>query len=357
MFYLPFSREARRRKEIKATLAAARVFVLSHEDLPDYRTGSFAGKFSALNDAWRKKDHEKCAEILGELDPPKSFALGREWLDILVVSISVAMAFRCYFYEPFNIPTGSMRPTLYGNWSERRNPQDATVWDRTPVLRQIKWLVSGETFVDFKAPCSGTLTVRPDNNGHYIVSVAARPDVTEKIPTDAFVDGTGKLVGGKGHGDFVAAGERIWCGYRRIGDFLFVNRWLWNFRHPRIGDVMIFSTTGIKGLVQGTHYIKRMCGTPGDTVQIVKPYLIVNGRKVQAVRPANCPPFDPGPHSDKTDVSGEVKLGVDEYFACGDNSPASYDSRYWGPVPAKNLRGVAAGVFWPFASAHFGPVK
>jgi len=357
MFYLPFSREAKRRKEIKATLAAARVFVLSHEDLPDYREGRFAASFSALDAAWRDQDSARCLELLTELDPPKSFAIGREWLDILVVSISVAMAFRAYFYEPFNIPTGSMRPTLYGNWSEPKKPQDATVWDKTPVLKQLKWLVSGETFVDFKAPCSGTLMVRPDNNGHYIVGVAAKPGETEKIPTDAFIENTGRLIGGKGHGDFVRAGERIWCGYRRIGDFLFVNRWLWNFRHPRIGDVMIFSTTGIQGLAQGTHYIKRMCGTPGDRVQIAKPDLIVNGKKMEGVRPADCPPFDPGPHSDKTDVSNEVTLGRDEFFACGDNSPASYDSRYWGPVPARNLRGIAGGVFWPFASTHFGPVK
>lgn len=358
MFYLPFSREARRRKEMKATLSAARVFVLSHEDLPDYREGGrFSAQLSALNEAWAGKDADRCAELLGELEPPKSFAAGREWLDILVVSISVAMAFRAYFYQPFNIPTGSMRPTLYGNWSERKNPQDATVWDRTPVLRQLKWLVSGETFVDFRAPCSGTLVVRPDNNGHFIVCVAAKPDVTEKIPTDAFIENTGRLIGGKGHGDHVVAGERIWCGYRRIGDFLFVNRWLWNFRHPRVGDVMIFSTTGIRKLVQGTHYIKRMCGTPGDTVQIAKPYLIVNGVKMESVRPKNCPPFDPGPYADRSDVSGEVKLGPGEYFACGDNSPASYDSRYWGTVPARNLRGVAAGVFWPFAGGHFGPVK
>jgi len=357
MFYLPFSREAKRRKEIKATLAAARVFVLSHEDLPAYREGRFAASFSALDEAWRAKDSARCLELLTELDPPKSFAIGREWLDILVVSISVAMAFRAYFYEPFNIPTGSMRPTLYGNWSEPQKPQDATVWDKTPVLKQLKWLVTGETFVDFKAPCSGTLLVRPDNNGHYIVGVAAMPNATEKIPTDAFIEGTGRLIGGKGHGDQVRAGERIWCGYRRIGDFLFVNRWLWNFRHPRIGDVMIFSTTGIRGLAQGTHYIKRMCGTPGDRVQISKPDLFVNGKRVKGVRPADCPPFDPGPNADKTDQSPEFALGADEYFACGDNSPASYDSRYWGPVPARNLRGIAGGVFWPFASAHFGPVK
>lgn len=357
MFYLPFSREAKRRKEIKATLNAARVFVLSHEDLAEYREGRFAVQFAALDAAWRGKDAECCAEILSELDTPKSFAVGREWLDILVVSISVAMAFRAYFYEPFNIPTGSMRPTLYGNWSEPAKPMDATLWDRTPVLKQLKWLVSGETFVDFRAPCSGTLIVRPDNNGHYIVGVAAAPGKVEKIPTDAFIEGTGRLVGGKGHGDHVSAGERIWCGYRRIGDFLFVNRWLWNFRHPRNGDVMIFSTTGINGLAQGTHYIKRMCGTPGDTVQIVKPDLIINGKKMKGIRPDNCPPFDPGPNANVSDSSPVIKLGKGEYFSCGDNSPASYDSRYWGVVPARNLRGIAGGVFWPFASAHFGPVK
>ena len=358
MFCLPFSREAKRRKEAKATLNAARVFVLSHEDLPAYREGPHAASFASLDAAWRDRDAARCATLLTELDPPRSFAAGREWLDILVVSISVAMAFRAYFYEPFNIPTGSMRPTLYGNWSEPKKPQDATVWDRTPVLKQLKWLVSGETFVDFRAPCSGTLMVRPDNNGHNIVYVAARPDQTEKIPTDAFVEGTGRLIGGKGIGDHVSSGERIWCGYRRIGDFLFVNRWLWNFRHPRVGDVMIFSTTGIRGLVQGTHYIKRMCGTPGDTVRIVNPFLYVNGKRQDGVRPADCPPFDPGPMP--RDAAGDplpVKLGPAEYFACGDNSPASSDSRYWGTVPARNLRGIAGGVFWPFASAHFGPVK
>jgi hypothetical protein len=94
MFYLPFSREAKRRKEIKATLNAARVFVLSHEDLQEYREGRFAAPFAALDAAWRDKDAERCAEILTELDSPKSFAFAREWLDILVVSISVAMAFR-----------------------------------------------------------------------------------------------------------------------------------------------------------------------------------------------------------------------------------------------------------------------
>ena len=68
MFFIPFSREAKKRKEIKATLNAARVFVLSHEDLPEYRSGQAAASFSALNTAWREKNAERCGELLSELD-------------------------------------------------------------------------------------------------------------------------------------------------------------------------------------------------------------------------------------------------------------------------------------------------
>ena len=45
----------------------------------------------------------------------------------------------------------------------------------------------------------------------------------------------------------------------------------------------------------------------------------------------------------------EYKLGKDQYFMLGDNSASSLDSRYWGPVPRKNIIGTAFSVFWPFS--------
>ena len=232
---------------------------------------------------------------------------GREWLDTLVVAISVAMAFRAYFYEPFNIPTGSMQETLWG-YHTVANVEKGT-WDVFP-LSILKWLWTGERVVDYKAPASGMARVMPRNDGFANIRIGAS-DKTFKLPTDA----CRSIAGRHFH-----AGETFWKGAITTGDFIFVNRWIWNFRKPRDGDVMIFSTTGIEGLPQGTHYIKRMKARPGETYVLEHS---VEGRP---------------------DV---VTMGPDEYFACGDNFNNSFDSRYWGTVPRANLRGEGAFVFWP----------
>ena len=46
----------------------------------------------------------------------------------------------------------------------------------------------------------------------------------------------------------------------------------------------------------------------------------------------------------------------DGYFAMGDNSYNSYDSRYWGTVPVENLVGRGLFVYWPFYP-HWGLIR
>ena len=53
-----------------------------------------------------------------------------ENFEVLAVAICVAMAFRCYFFEPFKIPTGSMQPTLYGIYSS--DQFEPGFWDKHP---------------------------------------------------------------------------------------------------------------------------------------------------------------------------------------------------------------------------------
>ena len=404
---IPFTRAWREKKRLKATLDAARVYVWSYEDVKD---------LGALKAAIAAEDASACKAQLEELDPPRSFAAAREWLDILVVSISVAMAFRAYFYEPFNIPTGSMQPTLYGNHSLTIDPSASTWVDRCP-LRWAKWACSGMMYEDFRAPCSGRLVLERRNDGYFNMFVANRENTREwheasksawpfrflaelsaskgtplcpmKVPSDV-VTGLGgdapvlgepmALPNGLREGGTVRKGDSLWSGYVITGDFLFVNRWIWNFRHPRRGDVMVFATTGIKGLQPGTHYIKRMTGTPGETLQFKGGRLLVDGAEPEEGgriamiqnRESYAPGVEPAyagyrPHLSANpafDVKGrtvakegdKVELGPGEYYACGDNSLNSYDSRYWGPVPVGNLRGAAGGVFWPF-SHRWGSVE
>ena len=171
------------------------------------------------------------------------------------------------------------------------------------------------------------------------------------------------------------------------GDLIVVNKMAYHFRKPERGEVFVFDTRGIEGIANkgsstgqegGTHYVKRLCGIPGDTLSIQDSQLIVNGkpateRTIQRVASGK-PPYQPcgyvahpAPQSlldgrAYITEGGTVHLSNDskrpylhEYAALGDNSTRenSFDSRYWGPVRQYNIVGPASFCLWPFTS-HWG---
>ncbi len=299
-----------------------------------------------------------------------------ENFEVLVVAIGVAMAFRCYFLEPFKIPTGSMQPTLYGIYStDQAKPG---LWDRIP-LKYAKWIVSGDWYEEIRVVAGGQIHQVPGviKPGYFSFEVAGK---IYHVPSDAITERRQPFVEKLRTGARLASGEKLWSGVTHAGDHVFVNRVLWNFRKPRRGEVMVFNTTGIRGLPQGTHYIKRMVGLPGETIGIRPPELLVNGEPVaepdtigRIVRcekapraedgyPAyrgyqligNVPPSAAPAPSPLRFPGDTVALGPDQYLGMGDNTVNSNDGRYWGAVPDKNLLGPGAFVYWPFTSKRLG---
>ncbi len=292
-----------------------------------------------------------------------------ENFEVLLVALGVAMAFRCYFFQPFKIPTGSMQPTLYGIHSEERSTP--ALFDRTP-FKQAKWLVTGDWYREVRVGAGGQVhpLLNDDSKPGYVAfQVAGR---RYHVPSDAVFGRRAVRVDREGR---IAPGAVLWSGIIHSGDHVFVNRVLWNFRRPRRGEVMVFSTLGIKGLPQGTHYIKRMAGLPNETIGIRPPELLVNGEPVtepatigRVVRRTKLAQWAP-PYAGYLTIGTQapvdftpalrtaddaVPLGADQYYALGDNTGNSRDSRYWGPVPERNLLGPACLVYWPFTSPRFG---
>lgn len=381
-----FFEKRKLKKQLKTLLHHALTLRCSREDVMN------AGELAYLDEhRQRAKDACKGGDVaameaagtaleacIAKLNPPKALSGWRENFDVLVVAISVAMAFRAYFYQPFKIPTGSMQPTLYGIHSEPRNPSQAGLLDKQP-LKFAKWLVTGESFKVVRAEVRGTALFTSGDGkkpGYMSVVVAGLPHY---VPNDALeFDESHRAVGLRGgvrNGAVVRPGDVLWSGVVISGDFVFVNRWKWNFSHPTRGEVMVFSTTGIAPLTQGTHYIKRMMGLPNETLQIKAPNLLVNGEavtgpgrigliarkeKLAAWAPAYSG-FNLGSqrHSQQSLVAetDAVTLRSDQYYAMGDNSFNSFDSRYWGPVPERNLLGPATVVYWPFTSHRIGFIR
>jgi len=305
---------------------------------------------------------ENLSETLDRVAPQSKGGGLRENFEIIVVALAVAMGLRTYFIQPFKIPTGSMQPTLYGITSVAKDAPD--LMDHYP-LKLLKFVVTGEWYSARYAKADGTLYFPPKESptdpSVLLYSIGGKE---HKIPRDAinFYE-PGKRYDLKFRpNQHVKKGDLLWSGVVTRGDHLFVNKVIWNFRKPKRGEIMVFYTTGIQGLPQGTHYIKRMCGLPNEDVSISEPNLVINGSVVSGPETiARISRRDPGYAGYQlagnfTSEDYKWKLSDGEYFAMGDNTGNSRDSRYWGSVPAKNLVGPAAFVYWPI-SKRWGPAK
>jgi signal peptidase I len=164
-------------------------------------------------------------------------------------------------------------------------------------------------------------------------------------------------------GDQVKAGDVLVNFSSAEGDHLFVNKFIYHFRKPQRAETFVFTTEDIDGIESGLrlrgiegsqYYIKRCVALGGDLLQVKPPELWINGVPALALacqRVASLKDGYPGYTLGPTYLNQQndsYRVPDHDYWAMGDNSPNSFDSRGWGAVPARNLVGLGAIVYWPF---------
>lgn len=187
------------------------------------------------------------------------------------------------------------------------------------------------------------------------------------------------------------------------GDHLFVNKFVYGLRVPftgkrvlsprkvQRGDVVVFRFPSedprkahCNAVQYGKDFIKRVVGVPGDTIEVINGVVKINGQF--PVEPfVNMDPVERDPYRQPKamgadalgreryqelwqnhdldralegvvkDQFGPVTVPEGSYMMMGDNRDHSCDSRYWGPVPTRNLKGKAWFIYWP--PARMGVVK
>jgi len=140
----------------------------------------------------------------------------------------------------------------------------------------------------------------------------------------------------------------------QIGDHILVNKMVYGVRIPFWGRYIVRYGKPIQGDVvvfvypkdRSKDFIKRVIGVEGDLVEIRQKKIFINGEPLK----------DPYGHYEDQGLSqgwmqfrdnyGPKKVPENNLFVMGDNRDRSHDSRFWGFVDLKDVKGKAFVVYW-----------
>lgn len=321
---------------------------------------------AAMRQRDRKQTEARAEELDGklhELTPVNWEAHWRENVEVILVAIVVAIGIRSYFLQPFKIPTGSMQPTLNGIIGR---PMPSTT--PLPSLPQqvVEFILRGRNYINVVSQQDDQVIRIEQKKFLFFFTfsrlICAHQNFLVYSPPDTL-----KHDFNVNFGRMLQRGEVIAKGAIDTGDQVFVDKFTYNFVKPHRGDVFVFRTNHIPGIPDDPEtgqpfYIKRLAGLPNDTLRIDPPLLFVNGEVAEEygfrrVMEAKDGYRGYGPGRDYlASPDRTFTIPRQSYFAMGDNSYNSYDSRYWGPVPEENLVGRGLLVYWPFIP-HFGLIR
>ncbi len=148
-----------------------------------------------------------------------------------------------------------------------------------------------------------------------------------------------------------------------IGDHILVNKFLYGaeipfldwrmpgLRNPQRGDIIVFKFPQD----EGRDFIKRVIALPGERVEVRGKQVYVNDKPLRE-------PY--AVHMDRTiqesplsprDSFGPVVVPPGNLFMMGDNRDYSMDSRFWGFLDMKKIKGKAFIIYWSWDRDRFRP--
>jgi len=353
-------------KHSKLLVRHAKKFLRYKRDIMDTATYDvIAADIRRLDAALRQRDRkqiegraEELDAKLHELTPVTWESHWRENCEVILVAIVVAVGIRSYFLQPFKIPTGSMQPTLNGIIGHPMTSEPPN------ILQQVaEFILRGRNYINVVSGQDDQV-LQVQRRKFFFFFTWSRIIWQHQEPSSVYCPP--EQLGA----DFrVSAGIR----YRRgevvargavdTGDQVFVDKFSYNFVKPHRGDVFVFRTKNIPEIGdQSQFYIKRLAGLPGDVLRIEPPKLYVNQRVAEGFGFERVMEAQDGYRG--YGAAGQywpnprqpLQVPGHSYFAMGDNSYNSSDSRYWGPVPERNLVGRGLFVYWPFIP-HWGLIR
>ena len=148
----------------------------------------------------------------------------------------------------------------------------------------------------------------------------------------------------------------------QIGDHILVNKFIYGIKLPYLQTTLISITDPQRDDIvvfefpedKDKDFIKRVVGVAGDVVEVRNKKVRVNGILQEGSYIVNSDPHIFPGNLQPRDNFGPVTVPTHALFVMGDNRDHSYDSRYWGFVDLKAIKGKAFIIYWSWDKDDFG---
>ena len=118
------------------------------------------------------------------------------------------------------------------------------------------------------------------------------------------------------------------------GERLFINKFIYRFKDPVRGDIIVFTPHG----APGKKYIKRVIALPGETLYIRNGVSYINGEPLE----------ENYINEEMYGNFGPYQIPEGSIFVMGDNRNHSADSRFPGIVGYVNYKSISGKAFWVY---------